>query len=145
MPKSLRQGGDSADAWQEAGQVVAAGSRGALTVLLMDVAQVGDAAVSSPRGRDERGAWSNVVDNAPMQRSRRGVTDDRHPAAFTSTRAFEFNGDTDQRLLAPGASPVKPGFLAAEGGLIYLDDSTQSLASRSHQDRTQPMQYRPGI
>ena len=50
---------------------------------------------------------------------------------------------SDQGLLAPGTSAGQPWLVAADEGLIHLDDASQPFAARTHQHRPQPVEHRP--
>ena len=139
----LGQRGDPVHRGQQLARVLTAGAGRALAAPLVDIAEPGQPVIAHPGVGDDRRARLNMAGDERVQRGRRPVRQQRHPAPADPLRPFDLHRDAGQDLLAPGPAAAQPRLLPADIGLVHLHPPGQPVPARAHQHRPQAAQHRP--
>ncbi len=119
------------------------GSRGALAVRLVDLAERVDPLVAAPAVGHHRRSWFDVGGDEGVERVGRSVGEDGHAAAAKALWPSALDCDADQDLLSFLATATQSWLLGTKASLVHLDRARQAVPAGSHERRAQPVQQRP--
>jgi len=140
---ALGERGNPVHARQERSDVPPGCRSSTLAVRLVDVAQLVDAVVAGPTIGHDRRTWLDACRYEGVERCRRSIGEDRYATSAGSLRLLALDCNADQDLLALLAPASQTRLLPAEVGLVHFDGAAQSVPSRTHEHRAQPVQHRP--
>lgn len=84
-----------------------------------------------------------MICDEEVQRFGRRIRQRKHAAPAQPGRLPDLDRDAGQHLLAPGSATCQPRLITADVCLIHFDHPSQSVPTRAHQHRPQPLQHCP--